>query len=537
MSAQALLPTEKTLVLIGFMGAGKTTVGRLLSRALKRPLVDLDEELEARAGVSIPEIFAHKGEGYFRDLETSLLEEYLSPKEPQILATGGGVVERERNRELLSQARTYYLQAPVEALWARLQGGGQANRPLAQERAAFLERFQKREPWYEAAGQVIEAASPPQAVATRILEAYLAAPDFFLMAEGKNCLIRAVVPRGQALNRLKELQSHRKIALLLDRAFLEEESFWRQTLPEALLLFPEKQGEAAKTLAEAERLLTLLAENRLDRADYLVARGGGALTDLGAFSAGLFKRGLSLILWPTTLLGAVDAAIGGKTAVNLAGAKNQVGHFFLPQEVWLEPEILGDLPASLLTEGLVEAVKTGLLFDQELLSLILDRLEAILRGDAPLVLEVARRSALAKARLVEKDFREEKGWRDVLNLGHTYGHVVESFNGPQVSHGQAVAVGLAVALDISRDYGLDPLLAERLMALCQRLGGDLPPLPGAAETRRLLTFDKKIRAGQLKFVILRAPGAPEVRADFDPDRLIQAGVTLAQRWVAASPIS
>ncbi|MDR1577345.1 MAG: hypothetical protein LBT86_03805 [Deltaproteobacteria bacterium] len=534
---QAPRSLERVIVLIGFMGAGKTTVGRLLSQILHRPLVDLDEALEERLGLTIPEIFSQKGEEYFRTQETLLLNELTRSQEPRILSAGGGVVERPRNIHILSFVKTYYLKAPVADLWARLQGPERAHRPLAQDKAGFWARFENRAPWYESAGEVVDATGQPEHVARNIAQSFLGEDAFTLSAEGKTTKILTLEPEPigpidhidpidptdptAPAHRPRLLRapalSQKKILLLLDRAFLQEEAIWRKALPQALIYFPQAQGEAAKTLTEAEALLTFMAENGLDRSDYLLAKGGGALTDLGGLVASLYKRGLNLILWPTTLLGAVDAAIGGKTAVNLAGAKNQVGHFYLPRQVWLDPQTLAYLPRPLLAEGLVEALKTGLLFDPKLYDLIERDLERLLNGDGPLILEVARRSAWAKARLVEKDFREKKGLRDVLNLGHTYGHVLESHHGPKLSHGRAVAFGLAVALEVSLAFGLAPQLARQAQNLCRRLAGELPALPPPAEAKRLLTFDKKIRDGKLKFVLLKAIGAPQVEPDFKPE--------------------
>jgi shikimate kinase/3-dehydroquinate synthase len=519
----------RAIVLIGYMGAGKTTVGRFLAQTLRRPLVDLDEALEAREGLSIPEIFAQKGEGYFRDLETRILREYAHGPEPRILAAGGGAVVREENRAILNQTQAYYLKAPPEVLWARLHGPERAHRPLAQSQADFLARFGQRKPLYESVGQPISALEAPIGVAERIALDFLAAEDFSLTVEGRQSRIRTLALKSAIYPRLRALAQGHKTFVLLDRAFLNEAPLFKALLPEAVVYCPKAKGEAAKTLAEAEAILTLMAENRLDRSDCLLAKGGGALTDLGGFCAGLYKRGLNLILWPTTLLGAVDAAIGGKTAVNLLGVKNQVGLFYAPNETWLEPGTIANCPAPLLAEGLVEALKTGLLFDPELAWLVENNLAWLLRGDLPLVLEVARRSAQAKARLVEKDFREEKGLRDVLNLGHTYGHVAESFHGPALSHGRAVALGLAVALEVSLSYGFDPHLAARLQKLCLSLAGEFPDPVPAAEARRLLAFDKKIRAGRLKFVVLKAPGEPEVLTDFEPERALAAAEALALR--------
>jgi 3-dehydroquinate synthetase len=232
----------------------------------------------------------------------------------------------------------------------------------------------------------------------------------------------------------------------------------------------------------------------------------------------------------------VDAAIGGQAAVNLAGAKNQVGLFHLPREVWIDPEVLGKLPTALKLEGLVEAYKTGLLFDPSLADLIASDLKALVDGDLLAITEVVYRSAAAKATLVAQDLREERGLRDVLNLGHTYGHAVESFNASslspaRVSHGQAVALGLAVALEYSaRHQGLDPQTTKEGVKLCKLLcGGNFPPAPSSREAERLLSFDKKIRAGRLRFVALKKPGKPIIEPEVKAEAVLEVANELLSR--------
>ena len=332
-----------------------------------------------------------------------------------------------------------------------------------------------------------------------------------LRAEGRRCLIETAA-LGLA-GRLRRLTRGRRGLLLLDHAFRAEAEDWRAALPGFTLAFTARRGEAAKNWGEARRLLTRLAEAGLARDDWLVVRGGGSLSDLGAFCAGLYRRGLRLILVTTTLLGAVDAAVGGKTALNFGGAKNQVGHFYLPERVLVDLASFRSLPKARLAEGLAEAYKTGLLFDRSLADLVDRRFGDLLAGDQELLAEASRRSFQAKAALVARDFREEKGLREVLNLGHTYGHVVEAQTG--LSHGRAVALGLAVAAELSRDLaGFKE--AERLKTVARRLGGPWPPPVPEAEARRLLRADKKIRGGRLRFVALAEVERPvilEVAAD------------------------
>ena len=336
-----------------------------------------------------------------------------------------------------------------------------------------------------------------------------------LEAEGRSCLIEALAEGLEG--RLRGLTKDRRGLMLLDQAFASEAGQWAAALPGFRIIFTRQSGEAAKTLDEARLILEELARDKLARDDWLIVRGGGSLTDLGAFCAGLYRRGLKLILVPTTLLGAVDAAVGGKTAVNFVGAKNQIGHFYLPEQVLVDLASFRSLPAERLAEGLVEAYKTGLLFDPDLAALVENESAALLAGEANLVAELVRRSYTAKAALVALDFREEKGLRDVLNLGHTYGHVVESFHAPDLSHGRAVAFGLAVAADLSRRLGfLAGAEAERIIETSGRLARPWPALPPEETALSLLMTDKKIRGDQLRFVVLEAPGRPrlvEVAAD------------------------
>jgi 3-dehydroquinate synthetase len=334
-----------------------------------------------------------------------------------------------------------------------------------------------------------------------------------LRAEGRRCLIETV-DCGLAA-RLRRLTKDRRGLLLLDRAFRSEAEEWQNALPGFSVAFTARRGEAAKNWGEARRLLTRLAEAGLARDDWLVVRGGGSLSDLGAFCAGLYRRGLRLILVTTTLLGAVDAAVGGKTALNFNGAKNQVGHFYLPERVLVDLPSFGSLSRALLAEGLAEAYKTGLLFDRSLAELVDLRLMELLSGNQALLAETVRRSFKAKAALVARDFREEKGVREILNLGHTYGHVAEVRAG--LSHGRAVALGLAVAAELSRELaGFPAGEAARIKDAAERLGGPWPPPVPAEEARLLLRADKKIRGGRLRFVALAAVERPiimEVSAD------------------------
>ncbi|MDR2456602.1 MAG: hypothetical protein LBE49_08430 [Deltaproteobacteria bacterium] len=525
-SAQKPWP-ERHIILTGFMGAGKTTVGRMLSQKLGRPFVDLDEELERRHHKPIREIFLDRGEDFFRKAESALLLSLIDRDRPIVLATGGGVVETPANFPLLSSSLTFFLDLGPEAAWGRI-GGSDPSRPNAPSFESFKKLYLKRRPLYQSSGRVMEAGAAPEKVTELICGHVLEESPVTLACEGRDCLIRTYAPLSRWPILAASLLGPRKAMVLLDSHFKESEEKVSDIFGSSKVVYAEANGEAAKTLAEAGRLLSLMAEEKLARDDFLIVIGGGSLSDLGAFCAGLYRRGLNLVIAPTTLLSAVDASVGGKTAVNLSGAKNQVGHFYLPREVWMDPFVLSDLPMALRLEGLTEAYKTGLALDPLLAAAVEGPIDSILNGDVPLTSEIIHRSAAAKAGLVEKDFREVLGIRDILNLGHTYGHAVESYHSPKVSHGRAVALGLAVALKYSETHlGFPPKLADKGVELCLKLaGGEFPSAPPENEASSLLLFDKKIRGGKLKYVGLSALGSPVV-LEADPGAILAIAKALA----------
>jgi 3-dehydroquinate synthase len=261
-------------------------------------------------------------------------------------------------------------------------------------------------------------------------------------------------------------------------------------------------GEAAKTLQTAEHLYEELNRLGLSRSDTVLAVGGGAVTDLGGFIAATYLRGVEAVYCATTLLGAVDAAIGGKTGINVGG-KNLVGVFAHPARIVVDLDVLEALPRRLLTQGMAEALKAGLVGDSDLVDL-LERagLEADLEA-------VVNRAVAVKMSVVHGDFREA-GRRAILNYGHTIGHAVEVVAG--ISHGEAVAIGMVAAGVVSEHLvGFDDAL--RVEATIERLG--LPVLaPPGLDRRRLLdlvSLDKKRDTSGIRMVLLEAIGRPVVQ--------------------------
>ncbi len=455
--------TSRHLALIGFMGAGKTTVGKELARLLARPFVDVDAELEQRQRRSIPELFAEHGEPWFRQREAELVAELVRNVDPSVIALGGGAAIREGTRELLrGRTRIAHVDESVEVCWRR---AALSDRPLAQDEASFRALFDER------AGVYAELADVAGSEATEIV---LALGDVFVRRGAYQHLDRLVPGEGP-------------FVLVADEAVLALHPPPDTGRIGAVHSVPS--GEAAKTLAVCEALWN---ELDADRSTQLVALGGGTTTDVAGFVAATYLRGLGG--WtpvPSTLVGQVDAAIGGKTAIDLAKGKNLVGAFKLPERVLIDPALLETLPAEQLVEGKAEVVKTGLLSGRPLWEQPLD--------------EQVRRTAAFKTAVCLTD-PEEAGRRAILNLGHTFAHGLEAAGAyAGLTHGHAVALGLRAALRLSVEHrGLD---ASILAEVEEALAVDLASVDADAAWAAM-AHDKKAKAGRLRLVLLDGPGEP-----------------------------
>jgi shikimate kinase / 3-dehydroquinate synthase len=450
----------KHLALIGFMGAGKTSVGREVARRIDRPLVDTDEEIECRHG-PIPQIFEEGGEAEFRALEELVVGEALAVPAPAVIALGGGAVLSAATRERLRRrAWTVHLQVDPGDAWERVRDAG---RPLALDEGAFRQLFDERWPVY------VETADGSAETADDVLLAGLA----ISMIDSS----KTAAAHGDAV-----VADERVLAL-------HPRDFGRP-------VHAVPSGEPAKSAAVVQRLWQ---ELEIDRGGTLLAYGGGTTTDVAGFVAATFKRGLEWIAMPTTLVGQVDAAIGGKTGIDLDEGKNLIGAFHYPSAVVIEPSLLKTLPPEERRAGLAEVVKTGLLAGRPFWEL--DD-EAMVRG-----------CAAFKASVCLADPFEETGRRAVLNLGHTFAHALEAASDYELRHGDAVALGLLAALRLSGQPtdGVEAVLAPEPVAVDPDRAWDA------------MRRDKKNRAGRIRLVLLEAPARPVFPAEL-PERDVRAAL-------------
>ncbi len=283
-------------------------------------------------------------------------------------------------------------------------------------------------------------------------------------------------------------------------------------------------GEAHKTLAAVESIVDLLLARRHDRRTTVIALGGGVVGDIAGFAASVYQRGVNYIQLPTTLLSQVDSSVGGKTGVNHPLGKNMIGAFYQPRCVIADIATLDTLPDRELSAGLAEVIKYGLIHDAEFFAWLEANMGGLVARDPALLAEAVLVSCRTKASVVERDERES-GLRAILNLGHTFGHAIETLTGYGTwLHGEAVAAGMVMAIDLSIREGLiDELVRDRATALLERAGLPTAPPPEltAGQFLEVMAIDKKTVDGQIRLVLLRALGDAFVSADYEPANLRQ----------------
>jgi shikimate kinase/3-dehydroquinate synthase len=493
------------IYLVGFMGSGKTTVGKWLAQSLNRRFVDMDALLEKGFGMSIPEVFATLGEESFRKAESDLLKK-LSGRAMLVVATGGGAIERRLNRERMeSSGSLVHLDADLPICKERLNDQERASRPLWKDEESLRSLFERRRNLYGKSGlRVSTDGKTPEQIAGSIMTALFDEHRFSVHLGNADC---PVIGTWQGPESLPQSIHDRRVAVITDRTVARLHlDRYRDVLknPHVITLRP---GERTKTLKSARGIYQALFDHHFDRGDLLLALGGGVITDLGAFVGSTFKRGMGFVPVSTSLVGCVDAAVGGKAAVNLGRGKNIVGNFTIPEAVILDFMALSTLNRKQIREGLIEAYKTGLIAFPELAEFIERESKLLLGGDVPSLARVAAMSARTKSDVVSKDFREE-GLRRILNFGHTFGHAIEGYHRFRMTHGNAVSLGMIVAVELSRSRGL---LSERKTGKITRTLKMLAPRrvswPRFEDAWQIMLHDKKIKRGRMIFVLLQDVGS------------------------------
>ncbi len=566
----------RRIVLIGFSATGKSVLAPFIAHRLGWTVIDLDMEIERTAGREIAQIFASEGESWFRARERRAVHD-AAERRDVVIATGGGVWLNAEHRSLLAdggfivtlEART----ATILARYAETEQGTTDVRPMlagADPRRRVETLKAMRQPFYaltdltihtdeleidEAVDEIIDAVGR-RAAGALASDARLRdirngpgvdPPPPTDFGPHVGCVVDAGSTRypvycawgllahtGDVLDRLIPAG---RVFLIADRAVLGSHGATAldslSAAGRSVEMYALPSGETSKSLASLDTLYAWLSSHRAERRDIIVALGGGVTTDLAGTVAATYLRGMPLVHAPTTVLGMVDAAIGGKVAIDLPSGKNLVGIFYQPRAVLADVATLTTLPPRELRSGFAEVIKHGFIRDEALLDVLEGSSESLLDPAAAtedasrqrLLVDVITRNQTIKAAVVSADERESD-IRAILNYGHTLGHAIEAVTGySAVLHGEAVAMGMVAVAEMSCAMGLiDKALVNRHRRLIARFGlpTQAPPGLGRREIYEAMSRDKKVVGGKQRWILLESVGNPVVRDDVPAEIVARA---------------
>jgi shikimate kinase / 3-dehydroquinate synthase len=542
------------VLLIGFSGTGKSTTAQHVADAIGWSVLEMDDEIERREGMSIPNIFERHGETFFRKAEETLLREGLR-RDRVVISTGGGAVCTEAAWEAIGSAPGTFVvafEASPEEILRRVErhaqtasDGQTVTRPMLDsdnQLGRIRQLLCEREPFYRRADVIIPVDErPAERTAADITEMVRIA------AGGRG---EVALSAGSARSRIlvapgvrEELTSHlvnrwpkaRHVWLGVDQHVNAVHGDWVGSVESDGAFRTSRHvipsGEGSKSLDGLGALYDWMIGGGVERTDVAVAVGGGVTGDLVGFAAATTLRGIGLVQVPTTLLSMVDSSVGGKTGINHSGGKNLIGAFYQPPLVLVDPHFLRTLPERELRSGFAEVIKHGVIQastpggEEGFLLRVLElNAGALQRLEEPLTSWIIRQNISLKASVVEAD-EKESHLRQILNFGHTIGHGIEAA-GYALLHGEAVAVGMVAAMTIGVEMGLvDVAVKDRLVNLIASYG-----LPATASfdpdiVRGKMASDKKKRSGLQQWVLPAVAGGVEIRTDVDTvvvDRALDA---------------
>lgn len=539
--------TRPVAVIIGMMGAGKTRVGREVAQMLELPFADADDEIEHEVGMTIPDYFAQYGEPAFRKVESELICDMLEDFDG-ILSLGGGSPMTRTTREALNMyvqdgGKVVYLMADSEEAMERARRSG--GRPMldGDADARWKKLYKERDSVFREVANVHVRThgQTPQAAAKRLIDML---QERCVHVDGSGIEPYDVRIGEGAMLHLAEVLGSKpvKVALIHTQPVQRHSDHARTLLRQAgydVLDIVIPDAEAGKTIQVASGIWTRLGEAGFTRSDAIVGLGGGAATDLAGFVAATWMRGIRYVNCPTSLLAMVDASTGGKTGINTDAGKNLVGSFYTPAGVLADMRALASLPNDIFIEGLGEVVKSGFIMDTEILNILSAHAGQLRNFDGhefvggPLedvVAELIERTVRVKAHHVSADLKEV-GLREFLNYGHTLGHAIEKLEHFRWRHGNAVAVGMVYAAELSYLLGyIGEDVVDYHRSLLSSLGLPISWNNGSwDEVLALMHRDKKARGNKLRFVILDEIGHP-MHLDDPPADAVREAFERIRNW-------
>ena len=537
-----------SIVLTGFSGTGKSTTGKIIARHLGWHFVDTDQMIIEKSGMTIPEIFETKGETWFRNLESDVLETALAGP-PAVIAAGGGTLVSQSNQSAAQlSAIIICLEANPNEIYNRLfvENPSETQRPLLSgpDPLSTIETLKReRQESYSQSQWIIQTDTlTPEQVASEAIRGW----HLGRVGRSKKTLwssetlptnlpeqlgvssergFSPIIIEWGGLNKFGDylgsyLTTEKVFIVTDDQVAPHYLAQITRTLYQANLeteSFVIPSGESTKTISFASKLYAWMARRRAQRQDIVIALGGGVIGDLAGFVAATFGRGMRFVQIPTSLAAMVDASIGGKVAVNLRAGKNLVGSFHQPLFTFIDVCTLSTLPQRELRSGWAEAIKHGLVLDKHYFAFLEQNLELLLRLDPEATTKAVQWSAALKSAIVSMDETEKNGIRTLLNYGHTLGHAIESSTGyGEYLHGEAVSIGMHAVATIANKIGItkDKQLLEAHTEILSKFG---LPLQLTKEPSRgikaAMLKDKKSVGNNINWVLLEKVGTPIVTTE------------------------
>ena len=508
---EKLSMNETKVVLTGFMGTGKTTVGKLLSEYLNYRFIDTDELIESRHNLSISDIFKELGENTFREMERAVVRE-LAEMDGIVISTGGRLMLDPENVKALSQnSRVLCLVATPDEILTRVERDKAHKRPLLtvpNPKERVVDLLQERNEQYLRFPQVITDEKRPTDIARSLAEFVNTSPKS-LVVENPQKDYEYLVGAG-LLPFLRQLTGvQEKMVIITDQ---EVKGLYGPSCASVGDFIVTPSGRKNKSIATVQLVYNQLLEMGFDRGGTIIALGGNIVGDIAGYVAATYMRGVDLIQCPTSLISMVDSSVGGKTSIDLPQGRNLIGVYKQPLKVIADVATLQTLPQPVFAAGMAEVVKHGLIATSDLLEQIeqghwaknWDRSPSYIGELQKLVAQAIQ----VKINIVQAD-PFDQGQRSILNLGHTFAYAIELESDNAFRHGEAVSIGLVAAINLSARLGYcDPMLQNRIETILESM--NLPiRIPSSLKPDaliRAMQTDKKKQSGQLRFILVRGIG-------------------------------
>ena len=524
----------KNIILTGYMGVGKSTIGKKLAENLSMEFIDMDVALELRIGMSIVDFFSHHGEQEFRQIESELCQE-LAAQENVVIATGGGTLINLENQSIFTENLENHivnLQASLNTIRSRITKNEKNKRPLFDSK--LKQRYQTRQPIYlsfpyqiDTENKTINQICNEIDSIFKFTQLNIKTPtNQYPIYIGNHCISNLI-----SWLRKSGFENQTKICLITDSIIqalhAEKVNLQLKNAGYDTTIISMPSGEEHKNINTVMLLIDKMLQNNFDRHSLIIALGGGIVTDLAGFVAATFMRGIPHIQIPTSLLAMIDASIGGKTGVNLHQGKNLIGAFKQPELVVIDNSFLQTLPQIERINGLAEAIKHGIIASPNLFKFLEESAGdwSFLLSDSKWIVETIQ----VKKEIVEKD-PFEKNIRAYLNLGHTAGHAIEKQSNYRLKHGQAVAIGTLIAAQLSLMEGILSLKQyNRIKNLLLSWGLPITINLDSQIIYQICQYDKKKHGKSLRWVLPQKIGNVYITNEITDNQALVAISTVLKK--------